>query len=260
MAFCLNWRPIHGQPDADESGHAAAMIAAAHRNNYAQQVTSDRVGFDFPGLGAGRSGAHQQGVSKDGVVGEEGVVPPLICITGCPCESGSGALPSGVLKEGDVDHACTSAGHRYLQLGSTVNDAPRVLPVGSSLALLSFTRASVPGGSLAATPSFQLQGGALDVGFSEGPCIGVGARESPPTTGDAESLELGVRRTPVTMQGLTGCSQQPGHGTTASAAHGSIVNTNAEGRPPSATVVPQGSCVQRPHRLAYSAYRGGVQK
>ena len=85
-------------------------------------------------------------------------------------------------------------------------------------------------------------------------------RESPPTTGDAESLELGVRRAPVTMQGLTGCSQQPGHGATASAAHGSGVNTFAGGRPPPATVAPQGSCVQDPHRLAYSAYRGGVKK
>ena len=190
-------------------------------------------------------------------MGVGGVLPHLTCITGCPGESGSGALPSGVPKEGAVVNAHTSACHRYLHLNSTVNDAPHVI-VGGSLALPSFTRALVPGGSLAATPSFQLQGGALDVGFSEWPCIGVGARESPPTTGDALSLELGVRRATATRQGLTGCSQQPGHGVTASAAHGSVFNTIAEGRPPPVTVAPQGSCEQEPHRTAYSAYCGEV--
>ena len=101
------------------------------------------------------------------------MLPSLIRIERCPGESGSGALPSGVPKEGAVVSAHTSAYHRYLHLNSTVNDAPHVI-VGGSLALPSFTRALVPGGSLAATPSFQLQGGALDVGFSEWPCIGVG--------------------------------------------------------------------------------------
>ena len=187
-------------PDADGAGHAVAMVAAADPKKYSPQVVSDRVGTNFPGVGG--FGTHHQGVSKDGSVGEEGVLPPLICIMRCPGESGSGALPSGVPKEGAVVSAHTSACHRYLHLNSTVNDAPQVI-VGGSLTLPSFTRAWAHCG---VRPPLDV--GALDVGFSEGPCIGVGARESPPTTGDAESLELGVRRAPVTRQGLTGCSQQ----------------------------------------------------
>ena len=42
-----------------------------------------RVGTSFPG--ADGSGAHHQGVSKDGAMGEEGVLPPLTCITGMRC-------------------------------------------------------------------------------------------------------------------------------------------------------------------------------
>ena len=181
------------------------------------------------------------------------MLPSLIRIVRCPGESGSGALPSGVPKEGAVGDA-HSAHHRCPPLGSTAIGAPQVI-VGGSSALPSFTRAWAHCG---VRPPLDV--GALDVGSVEGPCVGATAREGMPTAGDVESPEPGVGEASAAMQGQTGCSQQPGLGNTASAAQGSVPDTNAEGRPPPATVEPQGSCEQEPSRLAYSAYRGGAQK
>ena len=147
-----------------------------------------------------------------------------------------------------------SAHHRCPPLGSTAIGAPQVI-VGGSSALPSFTRAWAHCG---VRPPLDV--GALDVGSVEGPCVGATAREGMPTAGDVESPEPGVGEASAAMQGQTGCSQQPGLGNTASAAQGSVPDTNAEGRPPPATVEPQGSCEQEPSRLAYSAYRGGAQK
>ena len=185
--------------------------------------------------------------------GGEVVLTPLSRILRCPGESGSGALPSGVPKEGAVGDA-HSAHHRCPPLGSTAIGAPQVI-VGGSSALPSFTRAWAHCG---VRPPLDV--GALDGGSVEGPCVGATAREGMPTAGDVESPEPGVGEASAAMQGQTGCSQQPGLGNTASAAQGSVPDSNAEGRPPPATVEPQGSCEQEPSRLAYSAYRGGAQK
>ena len=70
----------------------------------------------------------------------------------------------------------TQVWQRSPSTGLTGYDVPAcTIPADGKSGLSSFTRAMVPGGSLAANPSIQLQGGALDVGSDE-----VGARENPP--------------------------------------------------------------------------------
>ena len=65
-------------PDADGAGHAAAMVAAANPKFYSPQVVYNCVGTNFPG--AGGSGAHHQGVPKDGVVQDYPIAPHSVSI------------------------------------------------------------------------------------------------------------------------------------------------------------------------------------